>query len=147
MDAQWGTTPNDTKQIALAFRILAGPQDGHTITWFGYFTEKTYKRTMESLRYCGWRGNKLVDLGPLDQKVKIVVGHEEYEGKTVAKVQWVNRFGSGTVQLKNPMSPDELSKFSELLESKASEVPEAPGETVESIDDNAPSPESDGIPF
>ncbi len=145
-DSQWGTTANDTKQVALAFRIISGAQEGNGITWFGYFTEKTYKRTMESLRYCGWRGNKLMELGQLDQKVKIVVGHEEYEGKTVAKVLWVNRFASGMVTLKNPMSPDELQTFSASLEEKAAEIPESVGESIES-DDQSAKGSAEGIPF
>ena len=95
-DIQWGTAGQDNKkQIAVTFRILEGEDQGLNITWFGYFTAKTYERTCEALRYCGWRGNQLDDLGTLDQKVQIVVEHEEYEGKNRAKVAWVNAFGSG----------------------------------------------------
>lgn len=126
-DAQFGRTRKGHAQIALPFRIDEGEHAGQAITWFGFFTDKTRERTMESLRYCGWRGDDLSDLGPLDQQVEIVIEHEEYDGKVRAKVQWVNRIGSGRVQLQDQMNESELRQFAAQMRSIARGIPEASG--------------------
>lgn len=54
---QFGETKDGNPQVAVTFAILDGSQQGRRSTWFGYFTEKTTKRTIESLRYCGFKGD------------------------------------------------------------------------------------------
>lgn len=126
-DVQFGKAKSGTKQVAIPFRVTEGDFAGHVITYFGFFTDKTWKRTLEALRYCGWKGDDLSELGPLDQEVEIVVEHEEYDGKTRAKVAWVNRIGSGRVQLQDPMGDDELRQFAAQMRTRAQGVPEAEG--------------------
>ena len=41
------------------------PDVGNSITYFGFFTDKTMKRTIESLRYIGWEGDDLAELPTL----------------------------------------------------------------------------------
>lgn len=64
--AQFGMTKGGngkapTKQVAVQFELLEGPAAGARLTWFGYFTEKTWQRTVEALRYCGFKGDDLMD--------------------------------------------------------------------------------------
>lgn len=86
-----------TPQVVVTFEITTAEHAGTTIDWFGFLTDKTTDRTIESLRYAGWKGSDLADLSDLSSKdtplVELVIEHEEYEGNTRARVQWVNRVG------------------------------------------------------
>ncbi len=112
-----GNANNGNPQIAVRFQILDEGHDGQEITWFGSFSKnkgqgsKTpLERTIESLRVCGWEGDDLSDLTGIDaNEVSLVIEHEEYEGKTQAKVKWVNR--PGGLALKAPMSVDSAKAF------------------------------------
>lgn len=108
-----------TPFVLVAFEILSGPQAGQRISWFGYFTDKTVDRTVESLRACGFHGDDLAafsDQNP-DIEVQIVVGHEEYEGKMRAKVQWVNSLSRG-INIEKPMDKKSLGLFAARFKSK-----------------------------
>lgn len=73
------------------FTLKDGPDKGKQITAYLYLTEKTKARTCESLMHCGWTGadfNALPGFGTKD--VYLVIEHDTYEGKTNAKVKWVN---------------------------------------------------------
>lgn len=151
---QWGTAGEDNKkQIVVAFRLLDGPQVGQSISWFGYFTTKTWERTVEALRLCGWKGTDLENLGSLDQKVELVIEHEEYEGKTRARVQWVNKLGGGQVKLKNPMSPTEVRGFAAMMKDRCAQIKEVDGERVaaeavqQAVSQESAPPIQDDIPF
>ena len=86
----FGVTQNDKDFVAVNFEITGPDQRGEQITWRGYFsTEGAIKRTLESLRYAGWKGGPdtleaLPGLG--SNEVELVVKHKEYNGKTYAKV-------------------------------------------------------------
>lgn len=123
---QFGKAGTDDKpNVGIMFKIIDGPDKGRTIPWFGYFTAKTFERTCESLRYCGWKGTDIANLGTLDQIVDLDVAHEEYEEKQRARVNWVNRHGG--MSLKNPMNEAEIAKLAAKLKSKALKIPEVDG--------------------
>lgn len=86
-----------TPQVVVSFEITTAEHAGTTINWFGFLTDKTTERTIESLRYAGWKGSDLSDLSDLSKTdtpvVELVIEHEEYEGKVRPKVQWVNALG------------------------------------------------------
>lgn len=116
---QWGIGETDSgkPQVAVGFQILTEGADPGYITWHGYFTEKTADRTIESLRLCGWQGDDLTELTDSNpaanlsaNEVELVIEDETYEGKTRAKVQWVNRPG-GALALKAPLVGDKLKAF------------------------------------
>lgn len=117
---QFGTAKTGTEQTAVEFMVVGeDDQDaGQTITWFGFFTDKTLARTVEAFRHMGWQGDDLAELpvlaeqGKLAEEVEIVVDYEEYEGKQQAKVKWVNRPGGGRVTLERPMDETGLRAFS-----------------------------------
>lgn len=125
---QFGKSKNKgTPQVVVAFEILRGPDAGQTISWFGYFSDNVTAtdRTFAALRACGFTGDDLErfpDQRPTNE-VEIVVGHEEYEGKMQAKVQWVNAPGRG-VKLADPMRGQDLRMFAGRFKSKLKNIPE-----------------------
>lgn len=155
---QWGLTKGGKEQVVVEFRITEGDATGNVIAWFGYFTEKTWSRTMEALRYCGWKGDDISNLDGLDQPVEIVVEHEEDdEGKLRAKVRWVNRVGAGRVTLKTPMDSNAVRRFAAEMKSRARSVAEVtPGASGQARQTSTPSsrteerpppPTDDDLPF
>src|SRR6266403_2415299 len=96
----FGTTEKGNDQIAVELEIIEGDEKGRRLTWYGYFTDKTEERTIESLRILGWTGDNLADVKDLDaNEVEIVVEPEEYTNPTTGKtttrsrVKWINRGG------------------------------------------------------
>lgn len=110
---------NGTEQVAVVFNIVDPAEFvNQKITWFGFFTEKTLERTFKALRLCGWEGDNLADLSGVDaNQVDIVVEHESYEGKTRARVLWVNEAGSGGVAIR-PMAEAQAKAFAAKLRAK-----------------------------
>jgi hypothetical protein len=110
-DWKLGVTSNGKEQVAVAFRL----EDGRTITWYGYFTDKTLDRTVETLRICGWDGNDPRDLTGLDRnEVALVIEHErDAVGQVRARVRWVNR--PGGAQVKEELSGAALDRFADRL--------------------------------
>jgi hypothetical protein len=139
-DAKLGVAQTGNDTVAVAFELLDHP--GEHITWYGYFTEKTVDRTMESLRYCGWQGDDVSDLtGISSNEVEIVIEHEEdREGKTRARVKWVNRAGSSKAQLKNEMNDAQKKAFAARMKGAAlaSRAKIPPKNTTSTEDDPIP---------
>lgn len=132
--AQFGVTDNGKKYVTVSFEILDGEDAGQKIAWFGYFaTEKNAKRTIESLRYCGFKGDDLSTVGgqQLDQRVSLTVEHDEYDGKVRAKVAWVNGTGGGGYKIEKPMANDELRRFAASLKNHVKATAEVNGEKGE----------------
>src|SRR5258708_6614487 len=93
IDAQLGETKTGKEQVIVRFELLEDGFEGKAITWFGVFaTDKMSRRNLEGLRACGWRGNDINNLdGVGDCDVEIEVEHDTWQGKTSARVKWVNR--------------------------------------------------------
>lgn len=147
-----GESSNKTPEIAVEFEITAkGDYEGRSITWHGYLTEKAFKRTIESLRNCGWTGDDLSAIDSMPNEVDLVVENEEYEGETHAKVKWVNK--PGGLALKTPMSPESAKAFAAKLKSEIRAFDAANGKKATNGGrPAAPPPESapvteDDIPF
>ena len=108
--AALGSTKGDKPCVGVEFELL---DTGAHISWFGYFTEKTTERTIESLRFCGWTGQDLDNLSEIGAKekltVQLVIEQEEYEGKVTAKVQWINR--GGGLRLNKPLDGQAAKAF------------------------------------
>lgn len=86
-----------TPQIVVDFELTTAEVAGRRMPWYGFLTKKTAERTFEALRYSGWKGTDIdapLDFGGVNAPdVELVVDHEEWEGKTRARIQWVNRMG------------------------------------------------------
>ena len=103
-------TKKGDPQVVVDFQLLDIEGQSPHIAWYGYFTDKTMDRTIETLRLCGWKGSDLNSLDGLgDNEVSIVLETEEYEGKARQKVQWVNR--AGGLAMANPLSADQAKAF------------------------------------
>lgn len=112
-----GETSTGKEQVAVEFVIFTEGADIDRITWFGYFTEDTMERTIESLRIMGWTGNDLSELNGLDaNEVDLVIEDETYEGKSRPKVRWVNRVGG--LALKAPLSGDKRKAFAASMKDR-----------------------------
>lgn len=113
-EAELGMTDGGKEQVAVLLELLEGDDQGKHITWYGYFTEATVDRTLESLRLLGWQGDDLSDLSGIDaNEVYAVIVHDEYEGKVSAKVNWIN--SNAGIALKNKMSLADAKGFAERM--------------------------------
>jgi hypothetical protein len=116
-----------TKQVAVRFRITDGAYQGRTFTWFGTFTTKSWERTAESLRYCGFKGSDILDVEKqeLRQPVNITLEHDNYsdDGKTRVKVAWVNALGGGAIRIQQ-LDQAKRAEFRGLMQGKLDSVPE-----------------------
>jgi hypothetical protein len=123
----FGETDKGTEQVAIEFEIVEGEDAGEFITWYGFFTDDTEDRTLESLRNCGWQGDDVTDLqGVGSRKVQLVIEDESYQGKTHSRVRWVNRVGGNGVRLKKTMAPDTKRMLAARLRAKAQALPVLP---------------------
>lgn len=163
---QFGYTKEDVRQVVVNFEILDGeyPSEyvGQRLAWFGYFKSgKSSIIAMKALRVCGFKGEDLQTIydQELNNKVVIVVQHDEYEGKVRARIAWVNdpRGGNGFV-LAKPMDKAGLRKFGAEMKKLVRETPEVEGEKAGRngtplIPPSAPNPsqgaatQDDDIPF
>ena len=129
---QWelGLTKGDNDQICVQFEIVEGDHAGRTLNWFGYFSDKTMKRTLEALRYCGWMGDDIDRLDGMGElTVEIVVEMKEqtegkHAGKVFPEVRWVNQLGSGgPIKLEKPMDVGQRKMFAAKMRLHARTVP------------------------
>jgi len=156
---QFGSSSRGTKQVVVHFRLLDGEHAGKVLPWWGYFSEKTWRRTLESLRYAGFTGDDLAAINDqmLDQMVSLTISHEsDDKGIIRARVAWVNAPGGGGVTLKQPMTASELKAFSLSMRAHCGKVAAVAGvrsdglQQVASRDNlgwDAPPPGDDDIPF
>jgi hypothetical protein len=79
--------------VSVVFEVTAGEHLGARMTWRGWFTEKTMRRTIESLKHCGWLGDWDTWGGLTSEVVQIDV-QEDKDIKTGAvrgtRIAWVN---------------------------------------------------------
>lgn len=153
-----GTTKSqreDNQVVAVQFEIMEGEFAGSFLTWRGYFTEKAEKRTLESLRHCGWTCNDLSVLtGMGSTQVEIVVDDEQgQDGKTYTKVQWVNRAGGAAgIKLNAPMDERQKKAFAARMKGAAAGVPVGGGPAAKAApppsrgEQRRSEPEDFGIP-
>lgn len=112
-----GFTNNGNPQVAVRLQITDQAHSGETITWYGYFTDNTTERTLDSLRILGWAADELSDLTGIDaNEVEIVVDEEEYNGQQKLRVRWINEIRGPLVA---PMTADQLRVFSAKMKGAA----------------------------
>lgn len=121
VSAALGFTSSGKEQIAVQFEFLEPA--GEKLTWYGFFTDATFDRTIESLRACGWTGSSLDEFSAealpagVNRQVELVVTHEEYNGKTSARIAFVNNVGGG-MALKSAMSSDQARAFAAKMKGR-----------------------------
>lgn len=146
--AEWGVTDRGKDFCAVNFKISEGEIEGERITAYLYFsTDENSRRSVESLRYCGcsFPGNDVTDLeglGSID--CQLVVEHEEWEGKTRAKVKWINALRGAGVREEQKMNAGARRSFAARM--KAAVI--ATGGGQPSATKQAPPPVDDSdIPY
>jgi len=124
IDAQLGETKKGTPQIVLEFEVVGdNAWAGSRITAYCFLTEAAMDRSLESLRYCGWRGADLSDLsGVMDNDVELVVKDETYEGKTFPRVQWINRPGGKSGGARAPLAADKAAAVNQRIRARLAVV-------------------------
>jgi hypothetical protein len=121
VSAALGLTSSGKEQIAIQFEFL--DPAGERLTWYGFFTDAAFDRTIESLRACGWTGSSLDEFAGeklpagVDHQVELVVQHEEYQGKTQVRIAFVNSIGAG-LALKSAMSHDQARSFAAKMKGR-----------------------------
>lgn len=141
--ARWSLTKAEKKQVSATFKLIDAAGNP-TVTWYGSFsstaignTGKTVaKRTVESLRYMGFKGNDFLELETqkLDQIVSIVIEHEvsDKDGKTYLKASWINQPGGGVIKIARPLSLEDKRKFAAVMRNNLATIPDVDGERHES---------------
>jgi hypothetical protein len=121
VSAALGTTSSGKEQIAVQFEFL--DPAGERLTWYGFFTDAAFERTIESLRAMGWTGSSLDEFAGeklpagVDRQVELVVQHEEYQGKTQARLSFVNSIGAG-LALKSAMDANQARAFAAKMKGR-----------------------------
>ena len=121
VSAALGLTSTGKEQIAIQFELL--DPVGERLTWYGFFTDAAFERTIESLRACGWTGSALDEFAGeklpagVDHQVELVVQHEEYQGKTQVRIAFVNSIGAG-LALKSAMDATQARAFAAKMKGR-----------------------------
>jgi hypothetical protein len=93
--AHFDTARTGSHHVVVMFEIVRGPYSGRKIPWFGFFTERSWERTLEGLRRCGFQGDDLATLNAqrLDAMVSVKVehAHNQRSGLIYERVAFVNR--------------------------------------------------------
>ena len=136
--ARWSLTKKEKKQVSATFKLLDFPS--FTPIWYGSFSatvmgnsgKTVAQRTVESLRYMGFKGDDFLELETqkLDQIVSIAIEHEvsDKDGKTYLRVSWVNQIGGGVIKIARPLSDEDKRKFAATMRASLAKVPEVDGE-------------------
>lgn len=135
-----GFSRNGNEEVAVQFEILSGETSGNMITWWGYFTEKSADRTLQSLMNAGWDGSDITDLNGLGSKeVELELVIDTYGGKQREKVAWVNK--PKGPRTKAMSEADKLS-FAEKMRGRTlalqKQVPSQVGNSAVADDDDIP---------
>lgn len=142
--------PGKAHSIALGWRFSDGDADqGRIITSWHYFSDGALAFTLEALRAAGWRGEdpSEITLEDIGNEVELVIRHEEYEGKTRARVQFVNQLGGGMVKSEKRLEGNDLKKFGASMKAKIRALGGAsPKHTTKKADPPAAGKDDD-LPF
>jgi len=131
VQAELGFADTGTEVVAVQFEVTEGENKGARVTWRGYFTEKTARRAIESLKYCGWGGNwdTWEGLGSQVAQLDIQEDRDIKSGEVRGtRVAWVN---PANVPMKNSMDPSQRATFASRMRGIVTEVMGAPARTAQ----------------
>lgn len=118
----WNRTASGNMELNILFPLPGSATESGEATEITarlYFTEKTQKRTAESLRALGFVGNDIMTItdegggGIGSNTVEIVIGHEAYEGVTRARVEWINSLQRAGAAPRDAPSTAEKARFAD----------------------------------
>lgn len=147
----FGLSSNNNDQIKVPFRILdKGESFGKTILWIVAVTAETKSADTAKIGLiaAGWDGTSenFAGLGEID--CEIVIVHDTYQGKTNARVRYVNKLGGG-FSFKQPLSYEQkIRLIDRLTGGQRREVPPAQSTGSEWDGQGAdPNASDDDLPF
>ena len=126
-------TTKGTPYVRLEFDILDGPAKGQKISRDFFLSDKTWEKTVESLRTCGWQGDDVSNLAGVDaNEVVAKIVHEmitdkngnpvtdnEGHARYRAAVAWV-----GKDRTPKPLEASKLSDFRQLMKARLQSLAE-----------------------
>jgi hypothetical protein len=142
IDCVLGMTGTGKEQVGVLFELVDNPAE--RITWYGYFTDGTFERTIESLRYLGWQGNDLLEFhrglpAGVGNEVEIVVEDEaDQNGEPRRRVKWINS-GRG-VAVKEILDDDKARAFSARMKARVAALQAKSGAAKPASRPAAPAP-------
>lgn len=139
-------TSKGTPYAHVEFEILNGAAKGRTITKDFFFSEKAWKKSVESLRACGWQGDDVSNLAGVERnEVVCKVVHElvtdkdgaprtDDEGHAIYRntIAWVGEDRT------KPMEASKLSSFRELMRARLRGQADAAPLQATGTDDDLP---------
>lgn len=107
---EWGYANTGTEQVGMRVVMIGGDFDGQQVTWYGYFTEATEQRTLESLRIAGWDETDIINLPGLGTTEFELQLEEETDdqGATYLRPTFINKIG---VAMRNKMDDGQKQAF------------------------------------
>ncbi len=134
-----GFSGNENEQIGILLNVTDGEYKGRRLLYYGTFTDAGMEFTIKAMRALGMQGDDIErdahTMYTSNAQAVAVVQHETYQGKTRAKVKWIN---GADVVMKHEMNPNELSAFSKRMKANfaryGSTGGSAPRRTISSVD-------------
>lgn len=116
-----GTEQEPAKpQVAVLLEFTNGPWKGTTLTWYGFFTDKTKQATIRALRSLGWQGDDLSDLSTVRGEAPCTIQMEtDLEGVTRPRVRFI---GGGVIAMKNTMNDEQKKAFAASMKAFAAGI-------------------------
>lgn len=106
------------EQLAVQFEFTTPEVKGRTMTWYGYFTDKTTESTLKAMRTMGWKGNDPTSGWPDpaskdNPEVELVIQHERNQNnRWIARIRWVN---GGGIAVRDVMNEADKANFAQRL--------------------------------
>ncbi len=126
VQAELGFAETGTELVAVLFELTEGEFRGTRITWRGYFTDRTSKRAIESLKFTGWKGSweTWEGLGSLHVQLDVQEDRDMKSGEVRGtRVAWVNPSG---LMMRNGMDPAQRKAFAGRMTGLVTEVMSTP---------------------
>lgn len=123
-----GTTSTGNPQIAIGFDVHLRDEDGRTLslpmTWYGFFTDKTYEQTDKALQALGFdvATQDLETLNPDEPSDTPICGAEaslvlEHDDQGRILIRWVNKPGGG-LALRDRMDRGQAASLAKQMRAK-----------------------------
>lgn len=134
-------------QTGITFRLLEGPDEGKTITWYGspLASEKAGRYCGEVYAAVGFTGESFMAMMTQEARneVFIVIADEEYKGQVRSKVKFVNDTAGRSSKAQKPASADRIREMDMRMRSILRSTPAVAAQRATNGAAGAPTPASD----
>jgi hypothetical protein len=129
----------NAEQVLIEFELTAPEVAGQNITAYRSLSDKAAEYTVKDLQTLGVSGLTDQELeAAIDKRCQIVVQHEEYDGKTRAKVKFINPLGG--LSMATPLQDDKKRLLAAKMKGlfAASSKPKPAPKPQEPVPDDLP---------